>query len=59
LIRIRASDIAVARMLGPNPPNHAEIATAGMKNMKLGVGQSCLKATVTPCASRVVPTAST
>jgi hypothetical protein len=33
-------------MLGPSPPNQAEIATAGMKNMKLGFGQSCLNATV-------------
>jgi hypothetical protein len=45
-------------MLGPSPPNQAEIATAGMKNMKLGVGQSCLSATVAACANSVVKAAS-
>ena len=34
------SETAVATALGPGPPYQAEIATAGTKNKKLGVGPS-------------------
>ena len=37
---MRRRDAIVASMAGPGPPYQAEIATAGTKNKKLGVGPS-------------------
>src|SRR5712671_4150006 len=50
---ISSSDSMVASEAGPGPPYHAEIATAGTKNRKLGVGPSRLRTSVAPSAIAV------
>jgi hypothetical protein len=47
----------VARLDGPGPPYHAEIATAGTKKRKLGVGPSWRSTSVAARAMAVTKSA--